>query len=829
MAKKPSKRQKPAARKRSGAKPRRQKEEVRPASLVLKAEPVLATRNDSLGFVLAVGFLLVVAGVLFLPNFRILLAGSYLDCYKFIPYAGMIAGFAMLFWAFRRPWPVPPLPELSRPMACFLFVFFYSLCFYTRFSHPETPQVTFWFDDLVVYGDIRAILDFGENHLLFPWGQREPFFPYLTAFIWKWMPQADGVFVDRLSSTLIDMGTCWGFYRLGRALSGRWMGFFLMAMYSVGKPMVIECFFGYGGNSCVLSTVWMAYFFFHLVQKPVFRRFLYLGIALGFGAFTYVPARPWPPFLIGVVWLWVLWMTRSKAKDFFLWLLLMGGMGAWAFLAVFKNGYLPETLSWVAFLTSRPVYETAGLIFLALYLYAGFRTKKDENTRLVFGWATMAALALLLTMPFYLQREYGAHIVESSAFHADGKLILGMAALAKVLDRLHFYFTLMFVQPIYDSSTYPIPYDSFFDPLPVIAMVTGLAFFAAKPSWRKGLVLALIALGMIPFVFAERPHAGRAMASVVPLLVLGAWGMDYLGRAFFAAVPDRLYRNLTLLGLAAFWVWNATMSDWSIWKRWMADKAHDSFIFQQIEKDWRSYRVIVARNDKFADLAITALCDQREVYQLDDPNPLYLEEGERGKDVDLLFWGYDKTMEDRVKKDYPEAQIGFVPGYHVEDPNFLERAIIPFDSIARSNGKLFSVVRVPHGYWRRRFYCENYGWARGLVWWDERVPGLVSPLPPKDVTNYMTARADGEFNASVEGDYEFSGTNIMDFVILRVDGKKIMHYYPYMGGKNYIPRGVVHLLPGSHSVSLETYFKYSIQFPGITVKPPVGPPFLLGQ
>ena len=61
-------------------------------------------------------------------------------------------------------------------------------------------------------------------------------------------------------------------------------------------------------------TVWMMVFFFRLIQKPVLRRFIYLGLALGFGAYTYVPARVWTPYLIGSVWLWVLYKTRRNQK-----------------------------------------------------------------------------------------------------------------------------------------------------------------------------------------------------------------------------------------------------------------------------------------------------------------------------------------------------------------------------------------------------------------------------------------------------------------------------------------------------------------------------------
>jgi hypothetical protein len=841
MVKKSSRKPRPTSRKRGAQSPRLKKAEI-PVSLPLEAVLSKTTRQDSTGFFLIVGFLLVVAGTLFLPNFRILLIGSFFDQYKFIPYTGIIAGFAILFWTFRRQSSVPPLFDLSRPVAYFWFSFFYLLCFYTRFSHPETPEATFWNDDLVVLDDIRFIIDFGVNHLLFPFGQREPLFPYFTAFLWKLIPNADGVFIDRLSSTLIDMGTCWGFYRLGKELTNRWLGLFLMALYSVGKPMIIYCFFGYGANTCVLSTVWMTYFFFHLMKKPVLRRFVYLGIAMGFGAFTYVPARPWTPYLIGVTWLWVLWSTRLKPKSKPQWFLLMGGMFFCAFVAVFKNGYLPETSRLVAFFTWIPVSLLIVTVLLTTYFKVGANRKIDETAGLIFGWATMALVALLINLPFYLQKGYASHVVESSALHVDGNISLGLGVLAKLLDNVLFYFSSMFIQPIHDSSTYPIVYDSFFDPLPVIGMVVGLAFFLARPSWRRGFILSLIPVGMVPFVLAALPNSARPLTSVVPLLVLSGWGLVYLTRSFVAAVSSKSFRVLAFAVLCFFWVWNAVKSDWSIWHRWMARVSHDVFIFQQADKDWKKYRVMIASSDgKFRSPALTALCDQREVYLWDGPTPLYLEPGETGKDVSLLFWGYDPgKIEDRVRKEFPTAQINTIPlSYYQGDPhfsgdwsddndsNFLKRAVIPFADIQGRNSGMIYPVRVPAGYWRRRFYCVDYGWARGLVWWDERVPNLSAPLP-KETNHFETARADGELNVSVQGDYDFSGTDSgLDFIILLVDGKKIIHYYPT--GHSRIAHARVHLTTGIHSITVETYFQNSLQFPKIVVKPPIGTEFVLGN
>ena len=811
---------KPAARKNMGL--------DRPEAAVIGKGPSSPASRPSV-WLLGVGFILVANGVLTLPNFKILLPFQIPSSHPFLPYACMMAGFALLAWVFNRSAEAPALGEPSRFWAYSWFLLFFGVAFYTRFSHPETPQATFWFDDLVVLQDIRAIIDFGENHLMFIFGQREPGFPYLTAYLWKLLPNADGVFMVRLSSTLIDMGTCWGLYRVGRAVSGRWLGLILMALYSASKPLVIYAYFGYGANSCILSTVWMTYFFMHLIQKPSMRRFIYLGLALGFEALTYVPARAWSPFLIGMAWLWVLWTTREKPKTRPVWLLLVGGMFFTGFLMVYKNGFLPIPESWAAFFAKPAVYGPLAVVLLAAYFNAWTRRKTDETAATVFGWATTALLAILLHLPFYFQEAYSSHVVGCSALHVDGKMSLGIQVLEKLLDNFHFYFTLMFVQPIYDSGTYPIMYDSFFDPLPVIGMLVGLAFFLAKPSWRKAFVLSLVMVGMVPFILAAQPHAARTLAGAGPLLLLSGWGMEYLIRSFASAITSKGLRALAFLGLCLAWAWNGVKSDWSVWHGWYARVSHDLFIFEQADKDWRQYRVMVISNfGKFQTAALTALCDQREVYLWKDPTPLYLAPGEAGKDVEFLFWGNDPAQwQDRILKEFPHAQITTVPGYHEEDPNFMKMARVPFTDIENKKSGMVYPVRVPAGYWRRRFYSEEYGWARGSVWWDERVKDLNAPLP-KDVTAYTTARADGEFEAKADGNYVFEGTQALDFIRLWVDGKKVIDYYP-VDGRNNPPRVEVRLAQGTHQVSVATYFKNYSRFPQIEVHAPGGGTSVLGE
>ena len=406
---------------------------------------------------------------------------------------------------------------------------------------------------------------------------------------------------------------------------------------------------------------------------------------------------------------------------------------------------------------------------------------------------------------------------------------LGLDALTKLATNVYYYFSMMFGQSVFSGGTYPINFDSFYDPLPVICMIVGLAFFLAKPSWSRMFILSLVPIGMVPFVLAFAPNSARPLTSVIPLLTLAGWGMVYWFSAFRAAVPPKTLRFLALAGFFAFWAWNGVKSDWSIWHRWMVRVSGDQFIFQQVDKDWKKYRLFVAaNNDSFGSESFTTLCDQREVYLWAGPTPYYLEPGETGKDICLLFWGNDpRKIGDEIQKEYPQAQISVVPGYHEEDLNFLKRAVIPFSAIQNKPTGMVYTVQAPAGYWHRQFYCEGYGWARGMMWWDDRVAVMNAPIP-KAATLCQAATAQGKFNAPVDGDYEFSATNAQDFIILQVDGKEIINHYS-VPGKDVFSRAKIHLSPGDHSIMEKTYFQYNIEFPKIAVHPPMAAVFTLGE
>src|SRR5260221_8032434 len=270
-------------------------------------------------------------------------------------------------------------------------------------------------------------------------------------------------------------------------------------------------------------------------------------------------------------------------------------------------------------------------------------------------------------------------------------------------------------------------------------MVVGLAYFLARPSWRKTVVLLMAFVGMIPFVLSRGPHTGRVVGAVAPLLLLGGWGLNYFWELFNREMRGRVVQTVVFILVLGFGVCDAKWS-FDLCRKWMNFRSNDNTIGQQVDKDWKQYRVIIAQHlPNFVSEAFTVLCDQKEAYLLNDSSPIYLEPGEKGKDIVLLVYGDDHALEEKVKREFPKAQWSFIP--NPNGPQFMARILIPLDSLAERPGKILYVQRVSHDYWRRRFFCKEYGVARGLVFRDERVSSLTAPLP-KELTVWDTGQAD---------------------------------------------------------------------------------------
>jgi hypothetical protein len=635
--------------------------------------------------------------------------------------------------------------------------------------------------------------------------------------LWDLFPNATGVWINRVTSALIDLISIWGFYLLGSAIRGRRMGLILMALWAFSMPMTVWCTYIMGQNTTVLACVWVTLFFYRLIQKPTFSRFIYWGVAMAFGAYNYIAFRPWAPVMVTAVLLWILLGSKEKPKGIAPWVLLFGLWLSWMFLFFYINNFLSLDNPWISRIVSPPLLITVGIILFFVYVKTRFDIGDSEPNRKIFGWATGSILAVLLPAPVLFSPLYSAHSSGMLIFKSDLKSGLFNLNNLKILwDQISMSFGMMFYVNQTGVPDYPFGGHSYFESFPVLAMVIGLAYFLSKPSWIKTFIISLILVGMAPFVLSNFQHAGRVEGAVVPLFLMGAWGMDYFWGLFSREIKSGLIRKAVFLLIFGFWALDAHWG-FAAFREWMASKSCDALLLQQLEKeDWKHDRVIIAQHyPQIINESTTMLCDQKEIYQLNDPNPIYLEPGQKGEDVVLLMYGYDNVMEDRVKKEFPQAQWSVVTIPDPGHPNFMKRA----SALSETKDKLIYVQRVPHDFWRRRFYAKDYGVARGLIWWDERVTSLSSPLPPgADV--FVTARADGKITVPVTGEYVFSSDPFVYRLDLAIDGRNIINLKPQLEHPLQA-KEKVYLTAGTHQVSYAT-FAVAFTSSKIHIMPPAG-------
>ena len=363
---------------------------------------------------------LTMAGLFSFPNYHILLnPQGFLARFLVHPWL-LWAGIAGLVWAFRKLPEAVDLPEIPRRTAYLWFSLFFALCAFTRFYKPGEPVPDYWSDFMVAARDIRGLLDLHDFFIIFPTAAREPFFPYFTAFLWVLFPHATGVWIERLSSTLIDLAALWVFYLLGRTLHGRRMGLILASFWALSLPMTFWSYMQAGTNSTVLACGLALLFFFRLIQKPTFARFIYWALSLSFGAVSYVPFRPWTPIMITAVLLWILWRARERPQGKAPWVLALGLWSAWSFLFVYRNNFLHAEIPLVKLLLQPWVLILVLAVLAAAYWKTWRESKKVEISRRIFGWATGSLLTAVLSAPMMFNSLYAAHTTESSLFHAGG-------------------------------------------------------------------------------------------------------------------------------------------------------------------------------------------------------------------------------------------------------------------------------------------------------------------------------------------------------------------------------------------------------------------------
>ncbi len=797
-----------------------------PAKLSAKDKPV-PLGADRFGYLVA-AFFTVMAGLLALPNYNLLFypGNAFIknqiqvfpptNWFAHLPATPLILiGFIALAALFRM---IPPVPEggwdIPVGPARAGFWFFMALGAYLRLENPHQPVGFFWDDHYTIDSDIRNMLDFHKFYFLFPVGWREPLFPYLSAFLWLFDSHATGQVVVLLADVLIDMAALWLFYLIGKEIGGRRMGLLLLALGAICKTMVMVCKFEYGNNTCVLASAAAMLFSLRLLKKPGLKHFMEWGAALGFGAFAYVPFRPWTPVFLGAAWLWVLSDKKERRFDAYRLALGPGLLLAWAFLFIYKNSFLPEESGWVRFL-SGPGAVAAGLALASSYGRVFLEEKKKGFSKL-FGWATGAFVTALIMAPFYLHPHYSEHVADISAFSA--KFTAPGQGWRKVWENTSFTWKLLFGQ-VDHVSRLPAIGDSLYEFGVAACALLGLAYFIARPGWLPAFVVSLFFISTVGGILSNGPHSFRYVICDLPLLLTGAWGLNRLWLAALQAFPVRWINGAVALAFLAFLGWETGENHKLTWE-WMGQEAQNTIVWDQARREMPDHRVYLVQHDPgfYAACAMEVLADQSDLFQAADSNSIDLTPDEKGKDLAVLVSGKDTDGQKKIESEFPGI-VWNKKSYYLQsddDIPYLWWTEIPFDRIPTDEKAYFHVRRVSPWTWRRRCY-GYYGLGRGLVLYEDRVTRWNDNLPPRSLIDWNNSmRVEGDWNVTAAGSYKLAlrTGNVLWFFL---DGKKVMEVTPEGGGRRTCQ---VSLERGTHHVELVTAFAAEHQVPTVYVTAP---------
>ncbi len=785
---------------------------------------------DKLSY-LILAWLAAIAGLLAVPNYNILLQPGNMFLKNEIPHLPTSNLFTHLpgtfliwlgFLAMIVIWRMIPDEkedawDISPWVARFFFWVFMAVGVYLRLENPRWPVGNFWDDHYYVITDVRNIIDFNLNYVLFPFGWREPFYPYFSALIWLMMPWLTGAVVVLVASTIIDMVAVWLCYLIGKEIGGRRMGLILMALATICKTMIMMTRFVYGTETCVLGGAVAILFFLRVIKKPDISHFIQWGLALGFGGYTYVPFRPWMPVMLGVVWLWIL--SDKKERQFNTARFLMGPFAliVWALIFLYKNSLLPDQNIFQLF-----VHPVALTVYFAAIAWGYGKTYLDERKNglsRLFGWATGAIVTGILMSPLLSHPNYSAHVSDISVF--SPKFTAPGQGWAKLWENTVFTFGLFFDQ-VNHVSRLPALGDSLYEFFVPVCGLLGLSYFIARPRWIPGYVVVLFLISLIPGILSNGPHSFRYASCDLPLLLIGAWGVNRLFVAVRQATSDKFinvaFAALLLLG----WTWELAQNHKLTWE-WLNQQASTSLIWNQTEAELPNHRVyLVDHGDPgFYTCAQDILTDGEEVYRLEDQNAIDLKPGETPKDLAILVYGGDVIHQKQVEAEFPGVQWTqkriILQGDGPNDIPFMWYTEVPFSKIPETNKGLFFVEHSSPWTWLRRSY-GHYGMGRGLILHEDRVERWNDHLPS---ANWLDAghsmRVSGDWNVKIAGDYLFK-MSTANVTWVFVDGKKIINIPP--GERVVAASEKISLAPGVHHIEVVTAFNWEHQVPKLTVTPP---------
>ena len=721
------------------------------------------------------------------------------------------AGFFLLGVTWKMSARLPALGDLSSTQARPWFFLILAVGVWTRFYRLEDPVGLFWMDQSFTIREVKSIFLHHNFWLLNEFGGRSNFLSFFMAVVWLVMPGVKAFIVFRTTTAILDLAALWMFYLLGKEISSRRLGLYLMGMGAVGRQLITKCYWGMDYPALPFATALMLIILIRTVRKPCWRYYIAWGVLASFGMYVSLAGRLWAPFFVLSVGLWVLnrgfeskWINKT---GFALWLMISF---LWCFSFLHANNMILPRGS----LLHAPYLELTAIFSLALFLlcYKAARdAKSDSRGKLIVWWVAGSLIAFALFLPQATHRLFAVRInglvIMDSQYFKEHPI---RAMVDKLSDLVAFLFGSRGDRECCGSAVEP-----FFDFQAALCVVGGLSFAIFRPTRFRIWLLLLACLSAVPWVITEGPHSGRLYIIMVPLLILAVMVIEETRKIFFYAFPSRkagFLWALVLLGLGTYTL-KANMAD--SWE-WMQEYWGEMVVARQIWRVPEGTRVYIACSDHITTMTMDQLCEGEDVTRLGTHNVIDLEPQQAVPPVCVFVNGENPMAMERLKRDYPKGSwegVWYNDQANLKVP-FLWKFSLEPDQISDRPDKALFYRRLNPGGWERIFYSGDFSVGGGIVWARDHVDRYREAFPP-DVPDVSAGRFLGDWVVPEDGLFEFK-VESSNYFFLKIDGKTVLSHNPHGGFGS--TRETLRLEHGSHQVEVLVFYRFSKETPTLSIQ-----------
>jgi hypothetical protein len=623
----------------------------------------------------------------------------------------------------------------------------FAAALFLRLYHGWEPAPTYWDDFAIEIIAPRNILDFHAHHWVFDVGRREPFFSYFAALLWRLLPAAKGLVIQRLACVILNLLTLWVLYLAGKELSSRRAGIILAALGAINLDLLVKCLIGIRIASVPLAVSLILLYTLRILRNPNRKHFLQWGLALAFGTYTYTALRVLPLPLVFILWIWILGQTQGeegqRGQKFLSFLILL----VFGFYYALGNNLIKGGL----FNDWSLSFKCMGLLFfiaLCIYAYLEKKAGMGNGTPALAFWSGGVLLAAVFMVPMLIQSSISEHMAGLSLFTEPlhGFKGFAMAAWKRLLDGLD-----LLAWKGGDRSDLSPPGTAMVEKTVAALALAGAGFTFLKPD-KKGMVLLVLAgAGFLPYLLNSEPHSGKLSCAVVPVLALAVLGIEKIFESRVFQRDNRHERWAALAVLGGLWVWTLLGHVQLVYEKWPAESGNlEVAAYHQLGQDLEDHEVYLGpfNNGAISWESQGVLEEGRKLHPFQESNQVVLGGNDKLQGIMVYLPLGDEEGLKRLSRYH--CIVSEVKG--PRGKKFFTKVEIPLNEIQKKRKKKdppFVIVESANGLVHRRFYGIQYGFGRGLARGEDWVSSVNDPMPDW-VNHEFGARLDWNLGTSFQ-------------------------------------------------------------------------------